>query len=60
MIGKVFTLKNIPAGACIYYDTEKNRLVVFDPKSEKICALAMPFVVEGIEPDPRIEKSPWL
>lgn len=54
MFGKITTTRDIPAGAVIQYDAEKNALVIFDDKTTKVHVVAMPFVVEGVEPDPRV------
>lgn len=55
MIGWVKTTRDIPAGAVIHYDSEKNALVVFDGETERVYVLAMPFVVDGLLPDPRVK-----
>lgn len=54
MIGSVTTKHNIPAGAVVYYDDKKNTLVIFDGETGRIHVMAMPFVVEGLAPDPRV------
>lgn len=55
MIGSITTTKEIPAGAVIYYDSESNALVVFDDKTQQLHVVAMPFVVDGQKPDPRVK-----
>lgn len=54
MFGKIITKRDIPAGAVVQYDSERNALVIFNDETGELHVVAMPFVVDGVEPDPRV------
>lgn len=51
MIGMVRLTGNIPAGAVVYFDHDRNALVIFDDTTGTVYAHAVPFVVETVEHD---------
>lgn len=55
MIGSLKTAKEIPAGSVVYFDAEKNCLVIFDDYSEKVYVMSMPFCHEWLAPDARVK-----